>query len=172
MGGCEERDKWRSVKQNWEKNQAPKKKETYLCLGGKYLDQLPALSQIPCGFQEKARGVALIWEEKNSSNEKSWRRNAGVSKMKFNVQMMLRERIEKKRAGGVLGDLLFPLINYARNLSNINPEEALGANPNIKIHGVDGVRKDVGETRKNNGKSTFQKDLRKWMCIGMKQKKR
>ena len=81
---------------------------------------LPALIKAS-RIQEKARGVGFDWEEKQQVWEKV-EEEMQEFKAEFNVDDD--QKIDKEKAEGEFGDLLFSLINYARFI-NINPEDAL-----------------------------------------------
>lgn len=105
------------VKQNWE--QIKLKEGNKSVLAG-VPSSLPALIKAS-RIQEKARGVGFDWEEKQQVWEKV-EEEMQEFKAEFNVDN--NEAIDKERAEGEFGDLLFSLINYARFI-NINPEDAL-----------------------------------------------
>lgn len=106
-----------AVKQNWEKI---KLKEGNKSVLGGVPSSLPALIKAS-RIQEKARGVGFDWEEKNQVWEKVEEEMAEF-KNEFNISD--NQTIDKEKAEGEFGDLLFSLINYARFL-DINPEDAL-----------------------------------------------
>lgn len=106
------------VKQNWEKIKL-KEKGNVSVLGG-VPKSLPALIKA-MRIQEKARGVGFDWEEKQQVWEKV-EEEMQEFKEEFNADSGT--EINKERATGEFGDLLFSLINYARFI-DINPEEAL-----------------------------------------------
>lgn len=105
------------VKQNWE--QIKLKEGNKSVLAG-VPSSLPALIKAS-RIQEKARGVGFDWEEKQQVWEKV-EEEMQEFKAEFNVDNNV--AIDKERAEGEFGDLLFSLINYARFI-NINPEDAL-----------------------------------------------
>lgn len=107
-----------AVKQNWEKIKLKEKGNTSV-LGG-VPKSLPALIK-SMRIQEKARGVGFDWEEKNQVWEKV-EEEMQEFKAEFNVSD--EQEIDREKATGEFGDLLFSLINYARFIE-INPEEAL-----------------------------------------------
>ena len=107
-----------AVKQNWEKIKLKEKGNTSV-LGG-VPKSLPALIKA-MRIQEKARGVGFDWEEKNQVWEKV-EEEMQEFKAEFNVSD--EQEIDREKATGEFGDLLFSLINYARFIE-INPEEAL-----------------------------------------------
>lgn len=106
------------VKQNWEKIKL-KEKGNVSVLGG-VPRSLPALIKA-MRIQEKARGVGFDWEEKQQVWEKV-EEEMQEFKEEFNAATDM--EIDKEKAAGEFGDLLFSLINYARFIG-INPEEAL-----------------------------------------------
>ncbi|MCH7398528.1 nucleoside triphosphate pyrophosphohydrolase [Belliella sp. DSM 107340] len=114
-----------AVKQNWEKIKLKEKGNTSV-LGG-VPKSLPALIKA-MRIQEKARGVGFDWEEKNQVWEKV-EEEMQEFKAEFNVSD--EQEIDREKATGEFGDLLFSLINYARFIE-INPEEAL-EKTNIKF---------------------------------------
>jgi XTP/dITP diphosphohydrolase len=114
-----------AVKQNWEKIKLKEKGNTSV-LGG-VPKSLPALIK-SMRIQEKARGVGFDWEEKNHVWEKV-EEEMQEFKAEFNVDDD--QEIDREKATGEFGDLLFSLINYARFIE-INPEEAL-EKTNIKF---------------------------------------
>ena len=105
------------VKQNWE--QIKLKEGNKSVLAG-VPSSLPALIKAS-RIQEKARGVGFDWEEKQQVWEKV-EEEMQEFKAEFNVGDD--QKIDKEKAEGEFGDLLFSLINYARFI-NINPEDAL-----------------------------------------------
>lgn len=106
------------VKQNWEKIKL-KEKGNVSVLGG-VPKSLPALIKA-MRIQDKARGVGFDWEEKSQVWEKV-EEEMQEFKEEFNVAD--NAPIDKAKASGEFGDLLFSLINYARFIE-IDPEEAL-----------------------------------------------
>ena len=105
------------VKQNWE--QIKLKEGNKSVLAG-VPSSLPALIKAS-RIQEKARGVGFDWEEKQQIWEKV-EEELQEFKNEFNVDN--NQEIDREKAEGEFGDLLFSLINYARFI-NINPEDAL-----------------------------------------------
>ena len=114
-----------AVKQNWEKIKLGEK-GTKSVLGG-VPKSLPALIK-SMRIQEKARGVGFDWEEKEQVWEKV---EEEMQEFKDEFNALEPENIDKEKATGEFGDLLFSLINYARFI-DINPEEAL-ERTNIKF---------------------------------------
>lgn len=108
----------KDVKENWE-NIKLKEGKNKTVLGG-VPKSLPALLKA-YRIQEKVRGVGFDWEEKNQVWEKV---EEELQEFKENFDAEKNELIDKERATGEFGDLLFSLINYARFL-DINPETAL-----------------------------------------------
>ena len=106
------------VKANWEKIKL-KEKGNQSVLGG-VPSSLPALVKA-MRIQEKARGVGFDWEKKEQVWEKV-EEEMNEFKAEFNIENG--QEINKEKAMGEFGDLLFSLINYARFV-DINPEEAL-----------------------------------------------
>jgi XTP/dITP diphosphohydrolase len=107
-----------TVKQNWEKIKL-KEKGNVSVLGG-VPKSLPAVIKA-MRIQEKARGVGFDWEEKHQVWDKV-EEELQEFKEEFNVAD--EQQIDREKATGEFGDLLFSLINYARFIE-INPEEAL-----------------------------------------------
>ncbi|MCH7402532.1 nucleoside triphosphate pyrophosphohydrolase [Belliella kenyensis] len=107
-----------AVKQNWEKIKLKEKGNTSV-LGG-VPRSLPALIKA-MRIQEKARGVGFDWEEKAQVWEKV---EEEMQEFKAEFNAVDEQEIDRERATGEFGDLLFSLINYARFI-DINPEEAL-----------------------------------------------
>jgi XTP/dITP diphosphohydrolase len=105
------------VKQNWE--QIKLKEGNKSVLSG-VPSSLPALIKAS-RIQEKVRGVGFDWEEKQQVWEKV-EEEMQEFKAEFNVDND--QEIDREKAEGEFGDLLFSLINYARFI-NINPEDAL-----------------------------------------------
>ncbi|PZX59776.1 XTP/dITP diphosphohydrolase [Algoriphagus ratkowskyi] len=107
-----------AVKQNWEKIKLTEKGNKSV-LGG-VPKSLPALIKA-MRIQEKARGVGFDWEEKTQVWEKV---EEEMQEFKDEFNVAGEKDIDKEKASGEFGDLLFSLINYARFI-DINPEEAL-----------------------------------------------
>ncbi|MGY6741804.1 MAG: nucleoside triphosphate pyrophosphohydrolase [Cecembia sp.] len=116
-GDTEAKDE-EAVKQNWEKIKLQEKGNVSV-LGG-VPKSLPALIKA-MRIQEKARGVGFDWEEKHQVWEKV---EEEMKEFKEAFNAIREEEIDKEKATGEFGDLLFSLINYARFI-DINPEEAL-----------------------------------------------
>ncbi len=107
-----------AVKQNWEKIKL-KEKGNKSVLGG-VPSGLPALVKA-MRIQEKARGVGFDWDEPAQVWEKV---EEEIAEFRAEFQAEEPEKIDKVKAMGEFGDLLFSLINYARFI-DVNPEEAL-----------------------------------------------
>lgn len=107
-----------AVKENWEKIKLKEKGNTSV-LGG-VPKSLPALVKA-MRIQEKARGVGFDWEDKGQVWEKV-QEEMEEFKAEFNIEEG--KPIDKSKAQGEFGDLMFSLINYARFI-DVNPEEAL-----------------------------------------------
>jgi len=105
------------VKRNWEKL---KLKEGNKSVLGGVPTSLPAL--VKAGrIQEKARGVGFDWDQK----EQVWAKvEEELQEFKDEFNIAENENIDKEKAEGEFGDLLFSLVNYARFI-DINPENAL-----------------------------------------------
>ncbi|GAB3650947.1 nucleoside triphosphate pyrophosphohydrolase [Echinicola sediminis] len=107
-----------TVKRNWEKIKLQEKGNQSV-LGG-VPRSLPALIKA-MRIQEKARGVGFDWEEKSQVWEKV---EEEMQEFKSEFNAVDQQEIDREKATGEFGDLLFSLINYARFI-DINPEEAL-----------------------------------------------
>jgi MazG family protein len=106
-----------TVKANWEKIKL--KHGNKSVLEGVPVS-LPALVKA-MRIQDKARGVGFDWEKKEQVWEKV-EEEMQEFKKEFNVEE--EQSINKEKAMGEFGDLLFSLVNYARFI-DIDPEEAL-----------------------------------------------
>lgn len=105
------------VKKNWE--QIKLKEGNKSVLGG-VPKSLPALVKA-MRIQEKARGVGFDWEEK----AQVWAKvEEEMQEFKEHFNAETQETIDKEKAEGEFGDLMFSLVNYARFI-DINPETAL-----------------------------------------------
>ncbi|RFZ95102.1 nucleoside triphosphate pyrophosphohydrolase [Mucilaginibacter conchicola] len=105
------------VKRNWE--QIKLKEGNKSVLGG-VPASLPALVKAS-RIQEKARGVGFDWENK----DQVWAKvEEELQEFKEEFNIADETAIDKEKAEGEFGDLLFSLINYARFI-DINPEDAL-----------------------------------------------
>jgi len=107
------------VKKNWEQIKLKEKGGNKTTLGG-VPKSLPAMVKA-MRIQEKAKGVGFDWEKKEQVWEKV-EEELNEFKSEFNISTG--KEINKDKAEGEFGDLLFSLINYARFL-DINPEDAL-----------------------------------------------
>ena len=107
-----------TVKANWEKIKL-KEKGNKSVLGG-VPNSLPALVKA-IRIQDKARGVGFDWEKKEQVWEKV-EEEMQEFKAEFNAET--NQPIDKKKALGEFGDLLFSLVNYSRFI-DLDPEEAL-----------------------------------------------
>ncbi len=107
-----------AVKANWEKIKL-KEKGNKSVLGG-VPNSLPALVKA-IRIQDKARGIGFDWEKKEQVWEKV-EEEMQEFKNEFNVDE--NDTIDKQKALGEFGDLLFSLVNYSRFI-DIDPEEAL-----------------------------------------------
>lgn len=105
------------VKRNWE--QLKLKEGNKSVLEGVPLS-LPALIKAS-RIQEKARGVGFDWEEKTQVWEKV---EEELREFRDEFNASDNSIIDREKAEGEFGDLLFSLINYARFI-DINPEDAL-----------------------------------------------
>ncbi len=106
------------VKENWEQIKL-KEKGNETVLGG-VPNSLPAMVKA-MRIQEKAKGAGFDWEEKKQVWEK-----VQEELQEFKAEMSIEKgvAIDKSKATGEFGDILFSLINYARFV-DINPDEAL-----------------------------------------------
>lgn len=107
-----------TVKANWEKIKL-KEKGNKSVLGG-VPKSLPAMVKA-VRIQDKARGVGFDWEQKAQVWEKV-EEEMQEFRQEFNVEES--SSIDKEKALGEFGDLLFSLVNYSRFI-DIDPEEAL-----------------------------------------------
>ncbi len=105
------------VKRNWE--QLKLKEGNKSVLEG-VPASLPALIKAS-RIQEKARGVGFDWEEKTQVWDKV---EEEMREFRDEFNAADNTIIDKEKAEGEFGDLLFSLINYARFI-DINPEDAL-----------------------------------------------
>ena len=105
------------VKQNWE--QLKLKEGNRSVLSG-VPGSLPALVKA-MRIQEKARGAGFDWEEKQQVWEKV---EEEMQEFKDEFNVATETAIDRQKAEGEFGDLLFSLVNYARFI-DINPETAL-----------------------------------------------
>jgi len=103
------------VKQNWE--QLKLKEGNKSVLSG-VPASLPALVKA-MRIQEKARGAGFDWEEK----EQVWEK-VREEMDEFEQEFKVSSEINREKAEGEFGDLLFSLVNYARFI-DLNPETAL-----------------------------------------------
>lgn len=110
---------------NWEKIKLKEKGNTSV-LGG-VPKGLPSMVKA-IRIQDKARGVGFDWEKKEQVWEKV-EEEMQEFKNEFNIEDS--NQIDKEKASGEFGDLLFSLINYSRFI-DIDPEEAL-ERTNIKF---------------------------------------
>jgi MazG family protein len=106
-----------TVKANWEKLKLKHGNKSVL---EGVPGSLPALVKA-MRIQDKARGVGFDWEKKEQVWEKV-EEEMQEFKKEFNVEDD--NPINREKAMGEFGDLLFSLVNYARFI-NIDPEEAL-----------------------------------------------
>jgi XTP/dITP diphosphohydrolase len=141
-------DNEEAVKQNWEKIKLQEKGNVSV-LGG-VPRSLPALIK-SMRIQEKARGVGFDWEEKNQVWEKV---EEEMQEFKDEFNVATGAEIDREKAAGEFGDLLFSLINYARFI-DINPEEAL-ERTNLKF-----IKRFqyLENAAKNNGKALSEMTL-------------
>jgi len=137
-----------AVKQNWEKIKLQEKGNNSV-LGG-VPRSLPALIKA-MRIQEKARGVGFDWEEKSQVWEKV---EEEMQEFKSEFNATEDNAIDKEKATGEFGDLLFSLINYARFI-DINPEEALEKTNRKFIHRF----KYLEEAARKSGKKIEEMSL-------------
>lgn len=107
------------VKKNWEQIKMQEKDGNKTVLSG-VPKSLPSLVKA-MRIQEKARSVGFDWEHKQQVWEKV---EEEMAEFRNELNIEGEEPIDKEKAEGEFGDLMFSLINYARFL-NINPEDAL-----------------------------------------------
>lgn len=107
-----------AVKANWEKIKL-KEKGTTSVLGG-VPKTMPALVKA-IRIQDKARGVGFDWEKKEQVWEKV---EEEMNEFKTEFNLPKGEVVDKGKAIGEFGDLLFSLVNFSRFI-DIDPEEAL-----------------------------------------------
>jgi XTP/dITP diphosphohydrolase len=105
------------VKQNWE---ALKLKEGNKSTLSGVPTSLPALVKA-MRIQEKARGAGFDWDEKSQVWQKV---EEELAEFKAEYDIEKGKEIDKVKAEGEFGDLLFSLVNYSRFV-DINPETAL-----------------------------------------------
>jgi len=141
-------DNEEAVKQNWERIKLLEKGNVSV-LGG-VPRSLPALIK-SMRIQEKARGVGFDWEEKHQVWEKV---EEEMQEFKDEFNVATDSEIDREKAAGEFGDLLFSLINYARFI-DINPEEAL-ERTNLKF-----IKRFqyLENAAKNNGKALSEMTL-------------
>lgn len=130
-----------AVKRNWEKIKLTEKGNNKV-LGGVPKSLPPMIKAMR--IQEKARGVGFDWEKKNQVWEKV---EEEMREFKEEFKALEPEAINKDKATGEFGDLLFSLINFARFM-DINPEEALEKTNKKFIHRFDYLERMA----KENGK--------------------
>ncbi len=106
-----------TVKENWEKIKLKTGNKSVLEGVPKALPALVKAMRI----QDKARGVGFDWEHKGQVWEKV-EEELREFRDEFNVAG--NAEVNREKAAGEFGDLLFSLVNYARFV-NIDPEEAL-----------------------------------------------
>lgn len=129
------------VKRNWE--QLKLKEGNKSVLGG-VPQSLPALVK-SMRIQEKARGVGFDWEEKSQVWAKVEEEMDEFKEM-FDIENDI--AIDKEKAEGEFGDLLFSLVNYARFI-DINPETALERTNKKFIKRFQYLEEKAKETNKN-----------------------
>lgn len=105
------------VKRNWEQIKLKEGNKSVLSGVPKSLPALVKAYRI----QDKVKGVGFDWENKSQVWDKV-EEEIQEFKEEFNIEDS--NLIDRDKAEGEFGDLLFSLINYARFL-NINPESAL-----------------------------------------------
>jgi MazG family protein len=108
-----------TVKRNWEQIKMKEKGGNKTILSG-VPKSLPSMIKA-MRIQEKAKGAGFDWEEK----EQVWMKvEEELNEFKNEFNLTNNKTIDKEKAEGEFGDLLFSLINYSRFL-DINPEDAL-----------------------------------------------
>ena len=106
------------VNRNWELIKL-KEKGNKSTLGG-VPASLPAMVKA-VRIQDKARGVGFDWEKKEQVWEKV---EEEMQEFKDEFNVAEDKEIDREKAEGEFGDLLFSLVNYSRFIG-INPETAL-----------------------------------------------
>ncbi len=107
-----------AVKANWEKIKLKEKGNTSV-LGG-VPKSLPAMVKA-VRIQDKARGVGFDWEKKEQVWEKV---EEEMEEFQSEFNIADDTEVDKEKAMGEFGDMLFSLVNYSRFI-DIDPEEAL-----------------------------------------------
>jgi XTP/dITP diphosphohydrolase len=135
------------VKRNWE--QLKLKEGNKSVLGG-VPKSLPALVKA-MRIQEKARGVGFDWEEK----AQVWAKvEEEMQEFKEHFNAETQETIDKEKAEGEFGDVLFSLVNYARFI-DINPETALERTNKKFIHRFQYLESKAAEMGKKLSEMTL-----------------
>ena len=143
-----------TVKANWEKIK--------LKTGNKSVlegvpTSLPALVKA-IRIQDKARAVGFDWERKEQVWEKVEEEMQEFRK-EFNAEEG--ETIDKDKAMGEFGDLLFSLVNYARFI-DIDPEEALERTNKKFIKRFQYLESESARDGKKLGEMTLEEMDRYW----------
>jgi uncharacterized protein YabN with tetrapyrrole methylase and pyrophosphatase domain len=101
--------------------------------------------------QDKARGVGFDWEKK----EQVWQKvEEEMQEFKDEFNAETNEAIDKQKAMGEFGDLLFSLVNYARFI-DIDPEEALERTNNKFIKRFQYLETESAKDGKQMGEMTL-----------------
>ncbi|MEL6536303.1 MAG: nucleoside triphosphate pyrophosphohydrolase [Bacteroidota bacterium] len=109
-----------TVKANWEKIKLKEKGDRKKSVLEGVPKSLPSMVKAQ-RIQEKARGVGFDWEEPGQVWDKV---REEMEEFHEEHDAKQPEDIDREKATGEFGDLLFSLINYARFI-DINPDEAL-----------------------------------------------
>ena len=143
-----------TVKANWEKLKL-KHGNTSVLEG--VPKALPALVKA-MRIQDKARGVGFDWEKKEQVWEKVEEEMQEFQK-EFNVES--ESSIDRDKAMGEFGDLLFSLVNYARFI-DIDPEEALERTNKKFIKRFQYLEKESAKDGKKLGEMTLDEMDQYW----------
>ena len=136
-----------TVKNNWEKIKLRTGNKSVLEGVPKSLPTLVKSIRI----QDKARGVGFDWEKKEQVWEKV-EEEMQEFKKEFNGES--ENSIDREKAMGEFGDLLFSLVNYARFI-NIDPEEALERTNRKFIKRFQYLEKESAKDGKKLGEMTL-----------------
>lgn len=144
------------VKKNWEQIKLKEKGGNKTTLGG-VPKSLPAMVKA-MRIQEKAKGVGFDWEKKEQVWEKV-EEELNEFKSEFNISN--NNQINKDKAEGEFGDLVFSLINYARFL-DINPEDALERTNKKFIKRFNYLEENAKKDGKELGKMSLEEMDKYW----------
>lgn len=144
----------KAVKENWEKIKLKTGNKSVLEGVPKALPALVKAIRI----QDKARGVGFDWKRK----EQVWQKveeEMNEFKKEFNVESST--PINKEKALGEFGDLLFSLVNYARFI-DIDPEEALERTNKKFIKRFQFLEQESSKDGKKMGEMTLEEMDKYW----------